>query len=961
MERPRPDRSGSLREDHVENCNTATRIQLEELRLYLLRESLKLKRPLRTLRMKGVDKVTDHEHQGMIQQYETKRNLKAIQEKQQHINILKCRLGNTTEVIDQLFISKNRKRIAKKLKFLSNQDNRLFKHWRNKPTAPSSLANLNSLICRRKSRRKATAKRRKLRKKKQLLIDRADRALERNLVINFTDVEVPKLSVAILSYGPGFIPTPSFNRNQFALDATNALHKLAWRVELSGNNTPSDVPLSLMKKEVTAPCLSKDRTIASLQSTVRKFTDEFSPTPMKSNLNCFELEGFRWLQNAIKQKEIVVSCADKGNAILLLTPQQMLDIQLSKLTDTQRYTCLGEEDPTPHLSEKLHELWCEGLTKGHISDVQAKKAVGIQKRGTRFTKSTSDLFKPGITYGYALLKVHKLTIDQLRAKTLPPARFVSDLSRSLTVRSDKFIAWNFLQGLSKDFATDLVVDSTDALRKLEELSASGSVSDGMQAFSFDVVSLYDSLSPALVLEALRYAITLLRPTWSLDFINWLYALINLSFEASFLVFRGKFYIGNYGIPTGGTLSVDLANITVKYVLNEIFNSTKFFSDHILLFSRFVDDGMGVCTSDSSIFTDWISSVNQTAGERFNLKFTYEVKPITDWMIFLDIRFKYSNGTLLTDINRKLTDACRFLEFSSFHPRHVFSSIVYSQGLRYRRIINNDQLFNDRLDELREFFIFSSYNVGLVDRTLEIVRNTARSLEYKLRPPSDENTVYWPCTYGPGYNEIRKQATEANSTLNISHNIKLKTLNLKVVPKRGPNLKDLLFKRKAFSLLANSTAPLGNVPCGRARCKSCILMSEIFINGTPVKSEGGTCTTTNCVYLAQCQACISLNLHNNLYVGKTTTLLSMRVNGHRSAFSQLSLFNDITKINDGNCLWAHLSSVHNKKHRNDFDLNYRFCVLKICDPRNLRVTEQSFIAKLNTLFPHGLNIVNSVTI
>ena len=132
----------------------------------------------------------------------------------------------------------------------------------------------------------------------------------------------------------------------------------------------------------------------------------------------------------------------------------------------------------------------EGL---HIRQ-PSQKTVGIIKKGKKFTKSTSDLFKPGVTYGYPLLKVHKLTLDQIKSKTLPPSRFVSDLSRSLSVRSDKYLVWSWLKNLSVDFATDLVKDSSEALLKLQDFS-NGRTCNEMGSFNFDVVSLYDSLSP----------------------------------------------------------------------------------------------------------------------------------------------------------------------------------------------------------------------------------------------------------------------------------------------------------------------------------------------------------------------------------------------------------------------------------------------------------------------------------
>ena len=236
----------------------------------------------------------------------------------------------------------------------------------------------------------------------------------------------------------------------------------------------------------------------------------------------------------------MVTSADKGGAILVVTPAQMLELHMSKLSDTERYSPMGNIDPTPVLSNKLHDLWSVGLRARYVSASQARKTVGIRLSKEGYTRSTADIFKPGLTYGYALLKIHKLSSEQIRKKVLPPVRFVTDLSNGLTARTDRFLAWSWIRDLSIEYATDLVRDSTQALQILESFSNNGSVTDDYMAFNFDVVSLYDSLSPRLVSDAFTHAAMKLRPTWDNQFIGWLRDLISLSFEASFVTFKGVF-------------------------------------------------------------------------------------------------------------------------------------------------------------------------------------------------------------------------------------------------------------------------------------------------------------------------------------------------------------------------------------------------------------------------------------
>ena len=80
---------------------------------------------------------------------------------------------------------------------------------------------------------------------------------------------------------------------------------------------------------------------------------------------------------------------------------------------------------------------------------------------------------------------------------------------------------------------------------------------------------------------------------------------------------------------------------------------------------------------------------------------WDINPPGEYTVFLDIKFTFDNVKgLLTDVNIKNTDAQVYHHFSSFHLKQTFPSIIYSQVLRYRRIINNKGKLKVKLDELR---------------------------------------------------------------------------------------------------------------------------------------------------------------------------------------------------------------------------------------------------------------------
>lgn len=141
------------------------------------------------------------------------------------------------------------------------------------------------------------------------------------------------------------------------------------------------------------------------------------------------------------------------------------------------------------------------------------------------------------------------------------------------------------------------------------------------------------------------------------------------------------------------------------------------------------------------------------------------------------------------------------------------------------------------------------------------------------------------------------------------------------------------------------------------------VSEITNNNKSAMSAGGNCKSRGVVYSAQCKLCDK----NNTYIGKTTQELHCRINGHRHSFYEIvKCYNrdkdnfTIPIIDDTNVLGAHLVIKHGKCVKSDFNANFTFTILKLVTPSTIRINEQSFIDSLNTLYPFGLNNVNSIS-
>ena len=232
-------------------------------------------------------------------------------------------------------------------------------------------------------------------------------------------------------------------------------------------------------------------------------------------------------------------------------------------------------------------------------------------------------------------------------------------------------------------------------------------------------------------EALRHAIESCRPDWNLDFTNWIIELVRHSLKCSIGIFEDSWYEQINGVPTGGSLCVQIANITVFYVLNKSVYSNSDLMKFICYIKRYIDDGTGVFKGTLRQFNTWLMGVNAVISPYGLYIDESHIEPTGSFVNILDIKYMFDkNGQLQTDLFIKATDSRSYLHFSSSHPNHVFSGIVYSQCLRLRRIINCTERLQLQLDSLKEAFLECGYPKKMLENITAKILRSDRILERK---------------------------------------------------------------------------------------------------------------------------------------------------------------------------------------------------------------------------------------
>ena len=938
--------------------NIFQELQVERYKLNYLINCKYFKRPPQSLRVSGSNALTAQQKTLLISEFESKALVIATQNKKEAIKKLET-LVLALDIDLQPFTKKQKKKYynhyQSKIKFYRSQETTKWKDW---PSKNKCTHNVDKITNRKKKIARRKANKIKL---------EADKLLESGDIRNLTNVDVPPEAVVVLSKGLGFIPSPSVDPEELRLDArlvTNRIISSKDNKEVANifEKSSSVIPSKLTDPNyhpMKTPTNNKviKQTVEYINTKVNTLENNINKAKHK-NLTYNEEEGLKWLQKKTKIGEITITKADKGGSIIIVPSKYMEDKIAKKVHNQELYERLSG-DPRTSVQEQLYKHWLEGKANKYVTSYEAKEIMGITENNT---KSTSSKYKSGLSYFNPSLKIHKLKPEDITPGCDIPIRLILAAQDGVTKRSDVFIQQKWLNDIEKDFCLDLVSDTNATLKWLEEqntlLTPQSKIN--IHPFTFDFESLYDNISPNLVREALIAASCENRPEWSNDFINWLVELCDISMQSSFGIFKDIWYKQNNGISTGSSLSVQLANITVYYVLRKCLYNKVELMDLVANngIKRFVDDGVGLFSGSLNEFDSFCNNINIDL-QKYGLNIKDDEWKISkehnDPIHFLDIQIWFDEiGQLQTDLYIKPTDSRTYLNFNSAHPDHIFPGIVYTQSLRLRRIINNENRLSYQLNKLKEDFVRAHYPMKMLNNIIDKVKTLPRILNKQDKVSNndkgDKINITVVSTYG-------RDQPLTNILENIPNKAKFK---FKYVKRTAPSLRNKLCKSKYHSL----GPKLGfSVKCNRNRCKSCKMMSNknsitTKLGGKKrrIHTSSGKCTSKNVVYSVRCKCC------NKNYVGRTTQTLSERTNCHRACFLKYVKSNGRCVIPtdklDAFALGIHLFTEHNLTTKRKFDEACELYVLEVCSPRILDVKEHMWIHRLKSLAPNGLNLLNT---
>ena len=180
-------------------------------------------------------------------------------------------------------------------------------------------------------------------------------------------------------------------------------------------------------------------------------------------------------------------------------------------------------------------------------------------------------------------------------------------------------------------------------------------------------------------------------------------------------FNGKTYLQIHGTSMGTPFAPNYANIFMAEIERNILENPPQ-NKRPTLWKRFIDDIFMIWPHGQTALHHFLEHINLL---HETIKFTAQKseKEISflDTTIYVNEERKLESNLFV-----KPTDICTLLHKESFHPSNCKNSVIFSQALRYRRVITTDENLKLHLNKLKSNLIRRGYTIQEINKQFEKV-------------------------------------------------------------------------------------------------------------------------------------------------------------------------------------------------------------------------------------------------
>ena len=598
-------------------------------------------------------------------------------------------------------------------------------------------------------------------------------------IFNLARANLTPYEQSVLNKGLKYCPTPH-PPNSYEYD--KAIHDFRRKLLLFGyflNDTPSAPPLISPDANLAFQAKHKNKSTwipqrSQIDFKLYNFIEELDHglknlppkhTRFKDNLCKLERKA---LSRLMKRKDIIIRSADKGSGIVILTPQQYEEEAYKQLNNDAHYKELPE-DIIPTIQQKIKDNINTHVATGALPLATAKHMITPNPRPGRF---------------YLLPKIHKNLQH-------PPGRPIVASNNHPTEKLSEYVDQHL-----KEFIPNIASHIKDTNHFVEICNNIGPLPANARIVTFDVGSLYTNIPHQDGLIALEEFMTQYKNATTAKMLK---QMAQIVLENNILEFNSKLYLQIHGTSMGSKMAPSYATIFLDRFETKYLPHAPF-KPHT--WKRYLDDIFAIftCTDEElQIFTSWLNNLHPT------IKFTAEFNETG--VPFLDTYVSISNGQIILQPYTKKTDTKQYIEPSSCHPPHIFTSLPFSQALRLKRICTREDDLHKELANLARYFKNRSYPPDMIKSSIE------KALQPRDTTNGNESNNTQVITLIIPFHPTNPRFSNHIKQLMEKHEIHLKDYNFRpiVAFTRPRNLRELLTRAQyGESAIPSVTKPTDSV-------------------------------------------------------------------------------------------------------------------------------------------------------
>ena len=642
-----------------------------------------------------------------------------------------------------------------------------------------------------------------------------------------------------------------------------------------------------------------------------------------NNLTKDERDAIKSLSN---NRHIIIKPADKGSGTVIMNTRDYIFEAKRQLADTSFYAAL-DHDPTEPFTQEINTYIIKMFSNSEIGKRCFHYLFNTHTRPGRF---------------YLLPKIHKNVVP-------PPGRPIISAIGSPTEKISEFID-HFLQ----PFLADMPSFVKDTGHFLYILSKLGPIPPETILVTLDVTSLYTNVPLLQAKQAVGRVLARTRPGATEPSNQSLIKLLDFVFTRNVFTFSDGNKL-HYFVQTNGVSMGSKCAPSVACTYMGEFERQHVYTYHLqpLLWLRYVDDVFCLWNHGDTALLAFVDFLNSREN-----RINFTCLSSTDSLEFLDTTVHINDGVLNTELFIKPTNSLSYLERTSFHPNHTFTSLPYGEFVRARRNCSTAEAYEIFSQKIKSAFLTRGYDASLLETARLRASSLSRDLlfdAYKADqtstpPPREDAPFHFINTFHPESYRLRKIIEQNWTILETSDTTSgLHKNKITFGHRRNKRLRDLLVHSQIPLAPLIGKQGKSSPHCDRQQCLYCGCLNKTgtIISHTLQRSFNTKtqvcCQSSNLVYCLQCNIC------GKQYVGETKRTFHERIREH---------FRNIRKGLPKEPLGRHFNDAD---HRNDPSQITAYILAFITAPPNSKDAlkmrlkfEFSWMHRLRTSLPMGLN-------